>query len=160
MRNLFIATIGTFLLLCFTIQSHAQQSGNALGQVIQINTRFHYFIGNPSWALIIRDLDHNQNMPYLFDITRGENHWVVFTYGNHYLIEVSKLQIETYQPGFNTYKQHKINDFCHLESRGRIIRGESMYITIEGDLTPNTNTFSCQVSIYPDSHFFIAKPEA
>jgi hypothetical protein len=156
-NNLFI--IGTLILLCFTMQSVAQLGGNNPGQVIQINTRFHYFVGNPSFTLIIRDLDHNQNMPYLFDITRGENHWVVFTYGRNYLIEVSKLQIETYQPRYNTYQQYRLNNFCHLESNGRIIRGESMYITIEGDLTPNPNTFSCHVSIYPESHFPIVRSD-
>lgn len=156
-NNLFIVKIGMLLLLCFTDLSYAQIGDNNLGQVIQINTRFHSFVGQPSWTLIIRDIDHNQNMPYLFDITRGDNHWVVFTYGRNYLITVSRLQMATYQSRCNTYKQYRMNDFCQLESHGRIVRGESMYITIEGDLSPYTNTFSCQISTYPDANFFIYK---
>jgi len=158
-NKLFIVKVGIVLLLCFITLSYAQPDTNGLGQIIQINTRFHYFVGNPSWTLIIRDLDHNQTMPYLFDITRGENHWIVFTSGRNYLITVSKLQIETYQPRYNTYKQYKLNNFCNLESNGRISRGESMYVTIEGGLSPNTNTFSCHVSTYPDRNFSIYKPD-
>jgi hypothetical protein len=153
--------LGMLLLLCLAAPlGHAQQEVDGLGQTIQIDTRFRSFIGKPSWSLIIRDLDHDQNTPYVFDITRGDNHWVVFTYGRNYLITVSKLQIETYRSRYNTYKQYKLRDFCHLESNGRIIRGESMSITIEGDLSPDTNTFSCHLLTYPDGNFFTAKPNS
>lgn len=155
----FILKINILCFLCLISYGYAQQNNNGLGQVLQITTRLHYFVGRPSWTLIIRDLDHNQNMPYLFDISRGDNHWVVFTYGTNYLITASRLQIETYQSKYNTYKQYRLNNFCHLESNGRIRKGESMYITIEGGLSPYNNSFSCHVSSYPDRNFFIVKSD-
>ncbi len=149
------------ILLCLTTTiGYAQTDDDGLGQTIQIQTYFHSWVGKPIWTLIIRDIDHNQNIPYLFDITRGENHWVVFTYSRNYLITVSRMQIETYRSHFFKYKNYRMNNFCNLESNGRIIRGESMYITLEGDLSPDTNTFSCQISRYPDGNFFIYNPDS
>lgn len=129
--------------------SYAQSSDDdGIGQVIQINTRFHSFIGKPRWTLIIRDLDHNENIPYLYDITRGTNHWIALTYGRNYLITASNIIFETYRSKYNTYRQFKTNNFCHLESKGRISRGESMFIQIEGDLSPDTSTYRCHVTKY------------
>lgn len=107
------------------------------GQTIQINTQFHSFLGHPSWLLVIRDLDHGQNIPYLYDFDRGTNFWLAFTYGGNYLITASTLT-------FNPYHQ-TVNNFCGLESRGRIMRGVSLYITMTGDLTPHSTTFRCRV---------------
>jgi len=158
MANKILKRIWIVILLSLTASwSYAQVDVDGLGQTIQINTYLHSYVGNPSWTLIIRDLDHDQNVPYLFDVTSGENHWVALTYGRNYLITVSNLSIETYRERRNTYRQYKLNDFCDIESNGRIIRGESMYITIEGDLSPDTSTFSCHVSTYPDGNFSIAK---
>jgi hypothetical protein len=154
-----IVCIVSLLFLCFAASStYAQSDGDGVGQTIQIYTRFHSFVGKPSWLFIIRDLDHNQSIPYLFDIRRGDNFWVAFTYGRNYLIKVSNLQIETYKSRYNKFRNYKINDFCHLESDGRIIRGESMYITIDGDLSPDSETYTCQVSRYPDQNFTIVAP--
>lgn len=136
-----------FLFISYS-SSYAQTNFNGLGQFIQINTRLRSYVGKPTWLLIIRDVDGNQNIPYLFDIRRGDNFWVALTYGKHYLITVSRLQIETYQSRCNHYKKYRINDFCHLESNGRIIRGESMSITLEGDLTPNSASSRCIVIKY------------
>ena len=52
------------ILMCLTTNSFAQPD-NPLGQTIEINTRFHSFIGKPIWSLVIRDLDHNQDIPYI-----------------------------------------------------------------------------------------------
>lgn len=119
------------------------------GQSIQIYTQLKSFVGKPSWLLIIRDIDHNQNIPYMYDFEKGDNFWLAFTFGRNYLITASRLT-------FNPYNRKKINNFCGLESYGRIIRGQSLYITINGDLTPNTNTFNCSVSRYQNSNFAIA----
>ena len=141
--------------LCIAPISYAEPDG--VGQTIQIYTQLHSFIGRPSWLLIIRDIDHNQNLPYLFDFNRGDNFWVAFTYGRNYVITVSNLQFAPYREW--PYKTRKINNFCQLESNGRINKGQSMYITIKGDLTPNAGTFSCYVSKYPDTNFTIVSPK-
>lgn len=158
--------IGIAILLCLstTITSaHPQDIDldgiDGLGQTIEIHTRLRSFIGKPSWTLIIRDLDHGQNIPYLFDFTRGDDHWVVFTYSRNFLITASRLQIETYRSRYNKFKNYRINNFCNIESNGRIIRGNSMYITIEGDLSPYSNSYTCNVSSYPDGKYFISKSE-
>lgn len=63
------------LLLCMTSSlSYAQLVGSdGFGQTIQIYTRFRSFVGKPSLLIVIRDLDNGQNIPYIFDITRGDN---------------------------------------------------------------------------------------
>lgn len=128
------------------------------GQTIQIYTRFHAFVGKPTWLLIVRDVDNNQNIPYLFDITRGYNFWVVFVPSRNYLITVSRLQISSYQSRTNTFKNIRVNNFCNLESNGRIFKGESLYVTINGELRPNRDAYDCNISSYTDSNFSIAKP--
>lgn len=140
------------------ILGHAQSDQDVLGQTIQINTRLHSFTGKPSWLIVIRDLDHNQNIPYIFDVKQGKNFWLAFTYGRNYLIKISNLQFSPYRE--DPYRIKRINNFCHLESRGRIIRGQSLIITIEGELSPNTNTFTCHVTEFPESNFTIVRPES
>lgn len=130
-------------LLCICSISYAQ-----VGQYIQINTRFRSFVGQPSWTLIIRDLDHQQNLPQVFNITRGSQHWTLFTYSNNYLISASRLQVVNYRGKYNMFNQYIIHNFCGLESNGRIIRGKSMMIQISGDLSPNSNSYSCSVMKY------------
>lgn len=126
-----------------------------LGQTIQITTRFKSFIGHPTWLIIIRDLDNNQNLPYLFDISRNDNFWVAFSYSHRYLITASTLQIETYRSRQNKYGNYKINNFCNLESNGRILRGESLFVTVTGSLTSNANSVRCHVSSFKDPSFTV-----
>jgi hypothetical protein len=155
---LFIAIV-LFYSMCLTsINVFAQTAINPFGQIIKINTRFHSFVGKPIWTLIIRDIDHNQNIPYVFDIRKGENHWIIPTYARNYLITVSRMQIETYRMGYNKYRNIRLKNFCSLESNGKIIRNESMSITIDGDLSPYTDSFTCDVSTYPDPDFYIYRP--
>lgn len=151
-------------LLVFLIStlSYAQVDGDidgdGLGQVIQIRTRFHAFVGKPSWLLIIRDVDHGQTIPYLYDIITGENFWLALTFSRNYLITVSKLQFSPYR--HNPYATKITNNFCNLESNGRIIRGKSMIITITGELSPNPNTYTCHIMTYPDADFITVMPGA
>lgn len=134
---------------------HAQEDG--VGQTIQIYTHLDSFAGRPSWLLVIRDIDHNQNIPYVYDFTDANNFWVAITYGRNYLIEASTLQFAPYRYSQykNSYSTRTIHNFCGLESRGRIIRGDSLYITISGDLTPDTNTFNCNVLRYANANFTV-----
>ncbi|OGT41407.1 MAG: hypothetical protein A3F42_01950 [Gammaproteobacteria bacterium RIFCSPHIGHO2_12_FULL_37_34] len=149
----------SFILIFLTtsLPSYAEENNEGLGQTIQIYTRLHRFVGKPSWLLIVRDVDHNKNIPYLFDLKKGTNFWVAFTYGRNYLITVSELQFSPYRR--DPYQIKKIKNFCQLESFGHIIRGKSLYITINGKLTPNTDTFTCHISKYTDSNFTIAPSE-
>ncbi|OGT36820.1 MAG: hypothetical protein A3F11_08530 [Gammaproteobacteria bacterium RIFCSPHIGHO2_12_FULL_37_14] len=144
------------ILLSFT-KSFAEDN-EGLGQTIQIYTRLHTFVGKPSWLLIIRDVDTNQNIPYLFDLKRGTNFWVAFTYSRNYLITVSELQFSPYRR--DPYTVKKIKNFCQLESWGHIVRGKSYYVTISGNLTPNADTYTCHVSKYTDANFTIVTPES
>lgn len=158
--HLFIAwRFALYFLLCFSTLSvpsvnYAQFDGS-LGQIIQIQTRFHSFVGKPTWLLIIRDLDHGQNIPYLFEIKKGENTWIAFTHSRNYLILASNLQIETYKAQENRYAKYRIRNFCQLQSFGRINRGTSMSVMITGYLSPNTDTFRCQTSTYHEMNFSI-----
>lgn len=153
----------TALAICFVLtslscvkNSLAQNLDNPLGQTLQIYTRLHSFVGKPAWLLVIRDIDTNENIPYLFDIRKGNDFWLAITYGRNYLITASTLQVSVYNPRCNQYKKYKIHNFCHLESNGRIIHGQSMSITLKGDLSPYRHSYSCQVLRYADGNFPIA----
>ena len=146
-----------FMLFCLAPGLIIADDGEGYGQTIQIYTRLHTFVGKPSWLLIIRDVDNNENIPYLFDFKSGTNFWVAFTRSRNYLITVSNLQFSPYRR--DPYRIKKINNFCQLETNGRIIRGKSLYITINGDLTPYNDTFTCHVSRYADANFTIAAPD-
>lgn len=157
LKNILLHPIWKWLCLCLLAPATFAQTGNdGLGQTIQIHTRLHSFVGKPSWLIIVRDIDHNQNIPYVFDIQRGNNFWVIMTYARNYLITVSKLQFSPYRR--NPYNSKTINNFCQLESRGAVIKGESIFVTIDGDLTPNQDTFSCNVARYANTSFTVAPP--
>lgn len=149
---------GMVLFLSFTMCSAYAQTGlDGLGQIIRIHTRLHSFVGKPAWLIIIRDLDNNQTLPYLYDFTRGENVWFAFTFGRNYLILSSSLQITMYRSRYNKYKTFKIANFCNLESNGHIIRGQSIRINLSGDLSPtNHDGYTCEVTHYRDDIFYIA----
>lgn len=142
--------IGTMLTLLATT-SVCSQPQDGIGQTIQINTRLHSFVGRPSWLLMIRDIDHNENIPYVYDITRGNNFWLAFTYGRNYLITASTLQFAPYRS--NPYRTKVINNFCNLESHGRVARGESLQVTLTGDLSPDANSYTCNVIRFKENNF-------
>jgi hypothetical protein len=137
-----LATVTTVLLA---------QPINDFGQVINIRTNLKSWLGKPTWLLIIRDVDHNQVIPYIFDITKSNNYWVAFSYSNNYLVTVSELT-------FNPYDR-KIYNFCDLESMGAIQRGTSMEVLIQGNLTQNTDSFTCNVLKYTDPNFNISSSD-
>ena len=134
------------VILCVTSPLAVAMDG--FGATLQIYTRFHTYVGKPQWLLMIYDADHGQMVPYLFDIHRGDNMWTAFTYSHDYEIVASTLQISTYQSNYNRFVQYTVNDFCHLETHGVPLQGESMYIIITGNLTLDANNISCQISRY------------
>ena len=126
-------------------------AANNFGATIQLYTQLHSItVNRPAWVLLIRDVDHNQNIPYLFDIQRLDNMWLLFTYGKNYEVVSSILQMNVYVPEINRYTLYQIHDFCRLESHGRVIQGESKYITLQGDLTTDPNSVRCHLSTFKD----------
>jgi hypothetical protein len=142
--------------LCFPLVSLSEEDN--LGNSIQIYTRLHSYMGRPSWLLIIRDIDNGQNIPYLYDISRGDNFWMAFTFSRNYVITTSKLSFSPFR--HNPYGNKVIHNFCNLESNGRVIRGQSMQVRINGDLTPDTRTYTCSVARYQDAKTFVVTPGA
>lgn len=157
--------IGTWIgcSLGLSIQAVYAQEGveidEGLGQTVLITTHLDHFVGLPTLLLIIRDIDDGINIPYLFDIRQGDNAWVAITYGHDYLITASKLTIVKYEPRYNAYRNFVTNDFCHLQSSGRIHRGTSMSVEVTGDLSPNRNLYNCNVTVYPNSNYTVVEPE-
>lgn len=136
----------------------AQTGDDGFGQTLQIHTRLHAFVGRPTWTLIIRDVDHGQNIPYIYDISQGTNEWFIFTYSHNYMILASILAFSPYTQAPSPYTSKKITNFCHLQT-GRILRNQSMRIMLIGDLTPNPNTYACKIAIFPEHDFYIAPQE-
>lgn len=133
------------------------QNGEGLGQLIQIQSNLSSFVGKPSWLLVIRDVDHGITMPYVFDISKGNNTWFIMTYGRNYLITASTLQFSPYKRiPYDTTR--RIHNFCQLESNGHIIHGQSLSISLSGDLTPNANTYHCRMTTYREEHFTVTSP--
>jgi hypothetical protein len=120
------------------------------GQIIKIHTDLCSLYGSPSWLLIIRDLDHGVNLPYVYDFTQGQNFWLALAHSKNYLITVSQMHFYTYNVRENSYRQYTIKNFCGLQSFGRIIRGDSISIYMTGDLKPYPDTLVCNVSQYAD----------
>jgi len=131
-------------LLSYAILANAY---NPLGQTIQIHTALSSIVGRPSWLIIIRDINNGQVLPYLFDITDRDNVRVFFTFGQAYQITASHLQ-------FNDHTL--LSNFCGLN--GSLFINHSLFITIKGKLTPNPNTFHCNILSYIDTTFTIAPP--
>lgn len=152
-----IARIGISISLCLVASlSYAQYENriDEIGQTIQIDVNLRSFVGRPIWTLIIRDIDRNENLPYIFDFTNEYHHWVAFTRGRNYVITASRLQIEDYKFRTNKFKNYRLKNFCNLESNGRIMRGQSMYVSIQGNLSPNTNTYTCHITTFPEGNFY------
>lgn len=148
MINRFIATC--LLVIVFGLPSLGQADDDAFGQILQIHTDLCSFRGLPSWLLIVRDLDHGINIPYLYDFRQGQNFWMALTHSRNYLITASQLQFHIYSFKENIFRSYTVNNFCGLESNGRIIHGDSFSIRITGDLKPYSQTLQCNVSQYPD----------
>lgn len=152
--------VGLFLVVVFAAlaasMSIAMVGSDGLGQTVQINTHFRSVVDKSSWLLMIRDVDHNQNIPYVFNLTEGDQNWVAFTYSRNYLILASTLQMYTYDAYANQYKMYRIANFCNLESRGRIVRGKSVFVQAGGSLRPRGHAYTCQVSAYSDAQFAIS----
>ena len=143
--------IGLASMLAMTCPPALAQEMDNFGQVLKISTNLRSFVGRPSWLIIIRDVDHGQNIPYLFDFESGDNYWLAFTFSRDYLITVSELVLNP--------SDRKITNFCNLESMGSVLRGESMDIILSGRLSPNSNTYSCHVLKYTDPDFNIGSTD-
>lgn len=128
--------------------SHAE-SMNGFGQTVQIYTHFTKIIGKPTWLLEIYDIDSNQVLPYLFDITEQDNFWVAFSFGRNYRITASTVRFFPFPA--------TIHNFCHLEDG--ILSGKSLYVTLSGPLTPARQSIQCHVMRYPNTQFTIAPSE-
>lgn len=122
-----------------------------LGQVIHINTYLKSFKEIPSWTLIVRDAEHGQNIPYIYDFTDVNNTWLAFTFGTDYTIISSRL---SFSPSGRT-----IENFCHLEGMGRLTHGKGMNITITGKLTPHGHAYECSVERYAQPYFVVTTNE-
>ena len=141
------------LTLFVTSEAFAQPAADGVGQAIRISTRLSSFVGRPSWLIEIRDIDHDQSIPYIYDINQNDNFWMALTYGRNYLITASTLQFSPYRA--NPYNTKVIHDFCHLESHGQIAHGESLEITLTGDLRPNSDRYNCNVTRFKDNNFTV-----
>ena len=122
------------------------QADERYGQTVQINTHFKKVYGNPSWLLIIRDMDNGRVFPYMFDIKNTENFWVAFSHSRSYRITTSTLDFGPFAV---------IHNFCHLENG--VYEGQSLFVTLSGTLSPVPGSFNCRIMKYNDIPFSIAK---
>jgi hypothetical protein len=129
------------LILAFILPTLAQAQ-NSFGEFIQINTQFYSIQGEPTWLLILRDLDTGRILPYVYEVRNNDNFWMALSRAHNYKITVSNLNFNN-----NT----TIKNFCHLENK--ILHGESMTISIEGKLSRHSNTSHCYATKYANLPF-------
>jgi hypothetical protein len=159
-KNNFIALV--LLMLGVSISAplalaQANDENNGIGQSVQINTRIYSWLGKPTWILNIYDVDNGLYYPYVYDIRRGRNNWLAFSYGRTYRITASTMHFVTYDAHSDRFRTYTINNFCHLQT-GRNIRDESLYVSVEGDLNPYSHGYTCNVVKFPESNFTIVPP--
>jgi hypothetical protein len=118
------------------------QAQPSLGQILHIYTHFSNTVAPATWLLEIRENETGRVLPYIYEIHNNENFWIAFTSGRTYRITASTVK-------FGPYAQ--IRNFCHLENG--IIDGKSMWITLSGELSPDTRRFKCIVSQFKDMPF-------
>jgi hypothetical protein len=152
MKNIIAVVTGLVAAMCLTSTLSFAETNQSSGQSIQITANLHSFVGKPTWLLMIHDLDHDINIPYLYDFTQNVNSWMAFTNGSNYVITSSEM---TFPPS-----ERKIRNFCNLESRGSTHHKVSMQVTITGVLSPRTDKFTCKVLKYADANFTIATPNS
>jgi hypothetical protein len=128
------------LLLCLGT-SYAWANG-FMGQNLQINTHFRNILGKPTWLLILRDIDNNQVLPYIYDIEEKNNFWIAFTYGHTYQVTASTIRF---------LSGAEFANFCNLEHN--IFHDQSMFVTVSGDLTWNRQKSVCRVRKFKSSGF-------
>lgn len=145
--------------IAFILSASVANAQDGVGQTVQIYTHFKRIVGSPTWLIILRDIDHNQNIPYVFPVNQGDNFWVALSYGRNYTIVASRMKMEKYHANSNRYSNNEIKNFCGLESNGRILHGESVYVTVEGDLTRNPDSYRCHISKYADSNFSLSSSD-
>jgi len=117
-------------------------------ETVQINTSFRYFLGKPTWLLILRDVDSGVVLPYIYDIRSGDNFWLAFSSGRNYQVQASLMQFPPYDA--------EIRNFCRLEDG--ILRGQSLFVTVTGALTPDRRASHCHVKKYPSAGFTVVEP--
>lgn len=117
-----------------------------IGQVIQINTHFRSVMGNPTWLLILRDVDSGVVIPYIYDIQDPDNFWLAINYGRSYRVTASTLKFGPYAV---------IHNFCRLEDG--ILTRQSMIVTLSGNLTPYRGSSTCHIIKYK-GEFPVATP--
>ena len=128
-------------LAIFFLKANAQTAE----QTLQIRTHFQQQIGNPTWLVIIRDMQNGRLFPYLFDIRQKDNFWVAFSNSRVYRVTVSQLKFDSFAV---------TNNFCDLENT--VMDGKSIFITLTGILSPDSSKINCHVLRYRDVPFPIA----
>jgi hypothetical protein len=115
---------------------------NPFGQTIQINTHFDSLKGNPTWLLMIRNIQTGEILPYLYEIKNFDNFWIALSYGRDYRIVASKLQFES---------SKSIANFCHLEDG--VLSGKSYVVRLSGNLKPGGRDYECHTIKFKDYDF-------
>jgi hypothetical protein len=115
-------------------------------QTLTIYTHFKEIVGNPSWLLVLRDMNSGEVLPYLFDIKHEDNFWLAFSKEHAYRVTASVLKFPPYAT---------INNFCGLQDG--VLKGKSMYITLKGTISPDPRTSKCYVTKVNQAQFTIVK---
>jgi hypothetical protein len=102
------------------------------GETLQINTHLRSITGKPTWVLVLRDIESQKVLPYMFDIKNNDNYWIAFSLSHTYQVVSSNLRFDAH---------NEINNFCGLEDTH--INGVSMLINLTGRLTPDAGTSHC-----------------
>lgn len=119
-----------------------------MGPTVQINTNFKSIEGNPTWLLILRDVDTGRVIPYMYNLTNNDAFYIALAWSHNYRITVSKIS-------WGPCKY--IDNFCDLENG--VLSGKSVIVRLSGRLTPHRGTATCVVRKYKDLPFTVYNAE-
>jgi len=108
--------------------------------LIQIEGQLKEIKANPSWFILLRNVDTGSIVPWMLDLQGPFVHWSVFPEGHDYQIIASEMRFND-----NTV----LHNVCDIEDG--IVSGRSLQITLKGQLTPTSDTFDCRKMSWSDS---------
>lgn len=137
----------SFFFLIATTHALADAFGPPIRHVLEIKTKLSDIVGQPTWLIIIRDMDTGRLNTFIYDFRLPDNQWIAYSKGRKFRIINSSLK---FGPGVTIY------NFCNIEDG--ILDQTSMYITLTGAITPDPYTTRCKVLKYNDIGFTIVQP--
>lgn len=103
--------------------------------VIQIESQLTAIQDNPTWLILLSNVDDGSIIPWMHEFSSSKSYWLVFPEGRDYRIVASELRF-----AHNTV----FSNFCNLQDG--ILSNQSMQVFLRGKLNPAGDALDCRVT--------------